>query len=246
MASIIVEARGLVKRFGGFEALRGVSFRVFEGEVFGLVGPNGAGKTTTLRIVAGIYEPDGGDALVLGRRPWEMDAGERKALAYLPEEAQPYRNLTGEEFLRLYATIYGVSDVDAYVREAGEISGLGGKLREKTGGYSKGMKRRLLVAAVLAVKPRLAILDEPTSGLDPLYSVGLRELILEYNRRYGVTVLLSSHNMLEVEYLSDRIALISDGVTVFEGKSDDALKAAKASNLEEAFIKLVRGGGGVR
>jgi ABC-2 type transport system ATP-binding protein len=236
--SPVIVARGLRKYFGRVQALSGVSFTVVEGEIYGLVGPNGAGKTTTLRIVAGIYRPDGGEIRVLGRDPASMGRSERSMIAYLPEEGQPYRNLTGREFLELYATIYGVEDVDSYVEEAAELSGLGSKIDEKTMGYSKGMKRRLLVAAILALKPKIAILDEPTSGLDPLYSVTLREIIIEYNRRYGVTVLLSSHNMFEVEYLCDRVAVISRGRTVFEGTPRDAVEKTGSSNLEEAFLKL--------
>jgi len=234
---ILVE--GLRKRIAGREILKGVSFRVERGEILALVGPNGAGKTTTLRVLAGIYRYDSGTVRVLGWEPRSMPREARRRLAYLPEDAQPYRYLTGREFAALIAEVYGVEDVESYVGRVAEISGLGEKLEEQTGGYSKGMKRRLLLAVLLALEPAVAILDEPTSGLDVEQSVRVRRMIKEYVAESGSTVVLSSHNMLEVEYLSDRVALIHDGRIVYEGGVREVVEAVGAENLEEAYLKIV-------
>lgn len=125
------------------------------------------------------------------------------------------------------------------VEEAAEITGLGERLKDKTKGYSKGMKRRLLVARALMTRPRLAVLDEPTSGLDVLHAFHVREIIKRYVKEHGVTVLLSSHNMLEVEHLCDRVALLNKGKIVAEGKPKELKEKFDSANLEEVFAKVV-------
>lgn len=236
-----VEAESLVKLFGNIRALNGLSFAIKPGEIYGLIGPNGAGKTTALRIVATLILPTAGSARVYNRDVVREAAEVRKLIAYLPEEAGAYKNLSGEEYLRFMAK-FSSEDKDGLeetVKSATEISGLGVRLRDKVKTYSKGMKRRLLVARSLMTKPKLAVLDEPTSGLDVLHSVHVREIIKQYVKRRGVTVLLSSHNMLEVEYLCDRVALIDHGEIVAEGTSDELKLKNNAENLEEAFAKVV-------
>ena len=131
------------------------------------------------------------------------------------------------------------ADVRSAVTEAAEISGLGDRLRDRTKTYSKGMKRRLLVARALMTKPRLAVLDEPASGLDVLHAYHIREIIKRYVKDHGVTVLLSSHNMLEVEYLCDRVALVNKGKIVVEGAPKDLKSKYDSANLEEVFAKVV-------
>jgi ABC-2 type transport system ATP-binding protein len=125
------------------------------------------------------------------------------------------------------------------VNEAAEICGLGGRLKDKAKTYSKGMKRRLLVARALMTKPRLAVLDEPTSGLDVLHSYHVREIIKRYATEHGVTIVLSSHNMLEVEHLCQRVALLNKGKIVAEGKSQELKEKFGSTNLEEVFAKVV-------
>ncbi len=165
----------------------------------------------------------------------------RESIAYLPEEAGAYKRLTGREFLELIASIRFANqrDREEYIDEAIKIADLGEAIDRRTESYSKGMKRRLLLAATLASRPRLAILDEPTSGLDVLQSLKIREIIKYYNKKLGVTVLLSSHNMLEVEYLSDRIGIIFNGRLLAEGAPRELKEENNASNLEEVFRSLV-------
>ncbi|PCN50986.1 multidrug ABC transporter ATP-binding protein [Candidatus Geothermarchaeota archaeon ex4572_27] len=232
-----VEVEGLVKVFGSVRALDGVTFRVGEGEIYGLIGPNGAGKTTTLRIIATLIRPTAGTARVFGMDVVRDAARVREVISYLPEEAGAYKYLTGWEYLMFMASLSAPDKAAAreMVEEAAEISGLGDRLRDKIKTYSKGMKRRLLVARALMTRPKLAILDEPTSGLDVLHAIHVRRVIKEYSRRYGMTVLLSSHNMLEVEYLCDRVAFIDRGRILAEGRPSELMERYDAENLEEVF-----------
>ncbi len=237
MESQAVKVAGLRKVFKDVVAVRDVTFDVNEGEVFGLVGPNGAGKTTTLRILATILKPTAGSVTVFGKDIVRETDAVRKMISYLPEEAGAYKYLTGLEYLKLMSNVYG-KGTDA-LEDGIKLSGLGEALNRYVSTYSKGMKRRLQVARTLMVRPKLAIMDEPTSGLDVVHAVYLRDSIREYVRKYGITVILSSHNMLEVEYLCDRVALISKGRIALIGRPKELMEEYGAKNLEEVFVKVV-------
>jgi len=239
--STAVEAKNVVKLFGNIHALDGLSFMVKAGEIFGLIGPNGAGKTTALRIVSTLLLPTSGTMKVFGSDV-VRDAGEvRKIITYLPEEAGAYRNLSGREYLEFMAKFNtkNRNELHEMVKEAAEITGLSERLKDKTKTYSKGMKRRLLVARALMNKPKLAILDEPTSGLDVLHAYHVREIIKRYVKDHNVTVLLSSHNMLEVEHLCDTVTLLNKGKIIAYGKPHELKEKYEGSNLEEVFAKVV-------
>lgn len=228
--------RDLWKFFGGRAVLAGIDLRVHEGEVFGLIGPNGAGKTTCFRIVATVLKPSRGEVRVFGHDVVADPMSVRKIISYLPEEAGVYRNLTGLDFLNLTSKLYGGVDNER-IREGMELSGLGDRMRDRLGTYSKGMRRRLLLARSLMIHPRLAILDEPTVGLDVEHAVYVRNIIKEYARK-GTTFLISSHNMLEVEYLCTRVAFIDRGRIIEEGEPWKLLDEYGVENLEELFVKV--------
>jgi ABC-2 type transport system ATP-binding protein len=234
-----VDARNVRKLYGGFAALNGISFQVGPGEVFGLIGPNGAGKTTCLRIVSTLIRPTFGSVTVFGLDVVPREAEVRRMISYLPEEAGAYRNFSGREYLEFIASFYASNKVERreMVNEAFDVTGLGDRLRNRVGTYSKGMTRRLLIARALAVKPRLAILDEPTGGLDVIHAFHIRNTIKDYVSRFGISVLLSSHNMLEVEYLCKRIALIDGGRIVAEGSPEELKTRFGSQNMEEVFMK---------
>jgi len=238
---LAVEAVNVVKNFGEIRAVDGLSFNVKNGETFGLIGPNGAGKTTALRIAATLLLPTSGTMKIFGLNVVQEAAEVRKIITYLPEEAGAYRNLSGWEYLEFMTKFNTRSKDEAQqmVNEAAEITGLGERLKDKTKTYSKGMKRRLLVARALMNKPKLAILDEPTSGLDVLHAYHVREIIKRYVKEHNVTVLLSSHNMLEVEHVCDRVALINKGKVVAEGKPSELKEKFGSANLEEVFAKVI-------
>jgi len=239
--SFAVEAENLVKVFGSIRALDGLSFRIKPSEIYGLIGPNGAGKTTALRTVSTLILPTSGSVKVYDHDAVSEASEVRKLISYLPEEAGAYKNLSGDEYLRFMSKFSAKSKkaLEEMVESAEKISGLGNRLRDKVKTYSKGMKRRLLVARALMAKPKLAVLDEPTSGLDVLHSVHVRQIIKQHVKEHDVTVLLSSHNMLEVEYLCEKVALIDHGKIVAEGTPEELKSKNKVENLEEAFAKVV-------
>jgi ABC-2 type transport system ATP-binding protein len=239
--SFAVDAKSLVKQFGNIRALDELSFHIKPREIYGLIGPNGAGKTTTLRIISTLIVPTSGTVEIFGLDAVIQAAGVRKIISYLPEEAGAYRNLSGNEYLEFMAKFNteNRNELRETIQEAAKISGLGERLKDKTKTYSKGMKRRLLVARALMTRPKLAVLDEPASGLDVLHAYHVREIIKTYVKQHGVTVLLSSHNMLEVEYLCGRVALLNKGKIVVEGKPDELKQKYESENLEEVFAKVV-------
>jgi len=235
-----VEVHKLVKDYGKIRAVNGISFSVEEGEIFGLIGPNGAGKTTVLRIISTLLQITGGSVRVFGHDVVE-DAGDvRKLISYLPEDAGAYKNLTGIGYLKFIAGFFGEGkEIDDIVERGIKIADLGNRINDKVENYSKGMTRRLLVARALMTEPKLAILDEPTSGLDVINAQEIRKII-QGTVREGTTVLLSSHNMLEVEFLCERIALMNSGRVVEEGSPPELKKKHNAANIEEVFTEVVR------
>jgi ABC-2 type transport system ATP-binding protein len=239
--SLAVDAKSLVKQFGNIRALDDLTFNIKEGEIYGLIGPNGAGKTTTLRIICTLLLPTSGSIRIFDLDPVTQANEVRKVISYLPEEAGAYPNLSGSEYLEFMAKFNtkNQNELRETIEEASKISGLGERLKDKAKTYSKGMKRRLLVARALMTRPKLAVLDEPASGLDVLHAYHVREIIKTYVKHHDVTVLLSSHNMLEVEYLCDRVALLNKGKIVVEGQPQQLKKEYKSENLEEVFAKVV-------
>ncbi len=232
------EVSELVRDYGALRALDGISFNIRENEIFGLIGPNASGKTTTLRIISTLLKPTKGEVKVFDIKVTEKPDEVRKLISYLPEDAGAYKNLNGIDYLRFMATFYSEDNKtrDRLVDMGLEITNLGTRIYDKVKTYSKGMARKLLLARALMVKPKLAILDEPTSGLDVANSLEIRERIKTFVKQ-GTTVLLSSHNMLEVEFLSDRVALIKQGKIIEIGTPDELKRKYNARNLEEVFMK---------
>jgi len=235
MENVLV-VEGLRKFYGGLEALKGISFEVGHGEIFALIGPNGAGKTTALRVVATLLSPSGGKVSFLGYDLKKEPEKFREKISYLPEEAGAYKNLKGIDYLRFMARFYAQSEkeTEEFIARARDIAGLGSRLNEKSGTYSKGMTRKLLLGRALMTKPELAILDEPTSGLDVINALDVREIVKRFARE-GISVLLSSHNMLEIEFLSDRVGLIDKGKILDTGTPAALKDKYHAKNLEEVF-----------
>jgi len=237
----VLKVEGLKKSYGTKEALRGIDFEVQTGEIFALIGPNGAGKTTTLRIVSTLLTLSGGKVTFLGHDLKKEPEKIRENISYLPEEAGAYRNLKGRDYLKFMANFYEETreKAEETVKKAEAIAELGSALNDKVGTYSKGMVRKLLLARALMTKPAMAILDEPTSGLDVINSLEIREIIKKFAKE-GLSVLLSSHNMLEIEFLSDRVALIDKGLILDSGTSQELKNKYQAPNLEVAFRSALR------
>ncbi|RJQ55508.1 MAG: ABC transporter ATP-binding protein [Desulfobacteraceae bacterium] len=208
----IVEARNLQKSYGKIRAVEDVSFSIEEGEIFGLLGPNGAGKTTTIRMLSSLTDPDGGEALVDGRNVVEDPVGAKMRLGVVPESSNLYMELTARENLIYMAQLYGMpkSQWEARAEELLRQFGLHERKDSRFQGFSRGMKRRLTIAAALVHRPRIVFLDEPTTALDIMSARGLRKSIREL-KKSGVTVLLTTHLIPEAEELCDRVAIILKG-----------------------------------
>ena len=200
-----IETAGLTKRYGSVTAVNSLDMTVEEGEIFGFLGPNGAGKTTTIDILLGYTRPTSGESEILGRPSGDEKVRER--VGVMPEDFGLYPRLTAEEHIGFVAESKGV---DADTRALLERVGLEGDGDRSVGGYSKGMKKRLLLATALVGEPDLLVLDEPTGGLDPNGARAIREIVKEENDR-GATVFFSSHILGQVEAVCDRVGIMREG-----------------------------------
>ena len=237
----VLEVRSLSKQYTKVLAADKVSFDIAEGEIFALIGPNGAGKTTTIRMISTLLTPTAGDAVIAGHSVVKAPDKVRECITYLPDEAGAYKTMTGISYLKFMAGLFSTdsSVIDSCVKRASEICGLGDRLKDKIGSYSRGMIRKLLLARAVMTKPRLAILDEPTSGLDVINAIEIRKMIKKLAKEEGTAFLLSSHNMLEIEFVSDRVGIISKGHLMVTGRTDELKERYNAANLEEVFERVV-------
>lgn len=219
MSELVIEIEGLTKKYGSFTAVDHLDLSISQGEVFGLLGPNGAGKSTTILMMIGLTEPTSGRVSVSGIDATRYPAEVKKRVGYLPEDVGFYQEFTGLENLIYTARLNGIPPADA-ARKAGEILakvGLSGQADKKTGTYSRGMRQRLGLADVLIKSPRVIVLDEPTLGLDPEGVRELLALILELSREEGLTVLLSSHHLHQVQQVCDRVGVFVGGKLIAQG-----------------------------
>jgi ABC-2 type transport system ATP-binding protein len=253
----IVTVDSLVKRFGDFTAVGGVSFAIREGEIFGLLGPNGAGKTTTISMISCLISPDEGDVIVDGHSVRSDSAGVRHVLGVVPQEIALYPTLTAAENLRFWGKMYGLSGKP--LAEAVEyglmMAGLEDRAKDRVETFSGGMKRRINIAAGILHRPRVLLMDEPTVGIDPQSRNHILDTVRQLNRE-GMTVLYTSHYMEEVEALCDRIAIVDHGKLIAQGAlaelqalvgDEDRIRvtlgesAGDAGTVDTAAIQLIPG-----
>lgn len=240
----VLEVKGLSKKYPKKDvfAADGVSFTVDEGEIFALIGPNGAGKTTTIRMISTLIQPTAGDAEVAGYSIVKNPDKVRENITYLPDEAGAYKTMTGKNYLEFMAGLFAKDKdtLDKYVERGRAICGLGDRLDEKIGGYSRGMIRKLLLARAVMTEPKLAIMDEATSGLDVINALEIRKMIKNLAKEQHMAFLLSSHNMLEIEYVSDRVGIMTGGKLMVVGAISELKERYEAANLEEVFERVVK------
>jgi ABC-2 type transport system ATP-binding protein len=230
----VLEARGLVKRFGGREALRGVSLSASEGEIVGVIGPNGAGKTTLLSILAGILEADEG---TISRAPAEI--------GWVPQQPAVYSKLSVAENLRLFARLEGCPDVERIVERMLELADLRDRARSQVAELSGGNRQRVNVAIGLVGSPTVLLLDEPSAALDPRQRERLWEFVLRLAAE-GTTVIYATHNIQEAERHSNRLLVLADGELLFTGSPSDLEQVvvetagAAGRDFEESFVAFLR------
>ncbi|MEI7436852.1 MAG: ABC transporter ATP-binding protein [bacterium] len=229
ISTAVVSVRNLTRTFRDFWgrpvslALRGISFEIRAGEIFGLLGPNGSGKSTTLKAILGLLRPSSGNVQVFGRATDDRTVRERTG--YLPEESYLYRHLTPRELLRFFADLQGLTRTTACDRigQLLDMTGLTHAADRPVSEFSKGMARRVALAQALLGDPDLLLLDEPTSGLDPLGCRQVKDLILTLARR-GTTVLVSSHRMADMQDVCDRVAILLHGRITVTGAVNELLR----------------------
>ncbi len=211
----LIETKGLCKSYGGTLRVKDLHMAVPEGSIYGFLGPNGAGKSTTLKMILGLAHPTGGEIDVFGKRMNEKNRLDiLQHIGSLIESPSYYGHLTGEENLKILQTLRNVPEDN--IREALDIVRLTSQKDKKVAHYSLGMKQRLGLAAALLAHPRLLILDEPTNGLDPAGIQEMRELICDLPRRFGMTVVVSSHLLSEIDQMATHVGVIADGALVYQ------------------------------
>ncbi len=241
----IISVNKLVKNYGNFEAVKGISFEVYEGEIFGLLGPNGAGKSTTLEIIETLRDKTGGEVIVDGLNLDRSPADIKKIIGVQLQTSGYYPNLNLLELISLFAGLYNAK-VDPY--ELLDSVNLREKAKAKFKELSGGQKQRFSIATTLINRPRIIFLDEPTTGLDPQARRNLWELIRDI-RSKGTTVIITTHYMDEAEYLCDRVAIIESGRIIAIDSPDKLIddlvasgferpREVKKANLEDVFIHL--------
>ena len=238
MENAIIELEGLTKFYGSLKAVDNLHLRINTGEIFGLLGPNGAGKTTTILMMLGLTEPSSGVARVCGYNATSHPINVKRKVGYMPDSVGFYDNITAFENLLYIAQLNGLPEAGIHdrVEEMMELVGLGSAMHKKTGAYSRGMKQRLGLADVLIRQPEVIILDEPTLGIDPTGVKEFLHLIRQLSRQQGITVLLSSHHLHQVQQVCDRVGIFVGGKLLAEG---DIHQLSRNLFSEESYLVTV-------
>jgi ABC-2 type transport system ATP-binding protein len=241
---LMIEIQDLVKRYGSFTAVDGVSLDVQPGEIHGFLGPNGAGKTTTLRMIAGLLKPTAG-RIVVNRHDVATDAERAKAsLGFIPDRPFIYEKLTAGEFLRFHGGLYGLDEAGLgdRVREMLELFELGRWEHELVESFSHGMKQRVVMCAAFLHRPRAVVVDEPMVGLDPRGARLIKDVFRTMSAR-GVAILMSTHTLEVAQEMCDRISIILKGKIIARGTVDEirALGDGYDDHLTSVFLKLTGG-----
>lgn len=237
----MIEIRGLMKKFGRREVLKGIGFSAGAGEPITLLGPNGAGKTTLMRVICGYLAPDAGSVRICGLSYENDRAGILRQLGYMPENTPLYQEMTVFEYLRFVAGIFKMTERDfaTGVKETAVGLGIEPVLGEKIKNLSKGYRRRAGIVSALLHRPRLAVLDEPTEGLDPNQKIVVRRFLKDYAK--DNLVLISTHLLEEAEALKSRVLLLSEGKIRLDAPVEKLRSCSADGTLADAFARLTAG-----
>ncbi|MGE5848710.1 MAG: ABC transporter ATP-binding protein, partial [Candidatus Methylomirabilota bacterium] len=245
----VIETHELTKRYGGQIAVNRLNLQVTRGEIFGFLGPNGAGKTTTFLMLLGLSEPTTGSARVCGFDPTREPLQVKRVVGYLPENVGFYDDMTAIQNLRYVARLNGIRDgaLQEKIAEVLDRVGLLAEGKKRVGAYSRGMRQRLGIAEVLMKNPQVVFLDEPTLGLDPDGTLKMLEMIRGLSRERGISVFFSSHQLDQVQRISDRVGIMLKGNLVGIGAMDELAKQKLGVDqsqytLEEIYMRYFREG----
>jgi ABC-2 type transport system ATP-binding protein len=240
----MIELTNLTKRYGRFTAVDGINLTIPGGELYGILGPNGAGKTTTMRMIAGILQPSSGTVKIAGIDIQENPLLAKSRLGFIPDRPFVYDKLTGAEFLRFVAGLYGQggAEIERRIDELLDLFELAPWKDELTESYSHGMRQKLIISSALVHRPEVIVVDEPMVGLDPKSARLLKDLLREFVTRGG-TVLMSTHTLEIAEAMCDRIAIVQGGRVAASGTMDELRSQTSSGDvsLEELFLKLTGG-----
>lgn len=232
----MIKCKNVAKSFDDKAVLKGISFDITEGQIFGLLGPSGAGKTTLIKILTGQLSFDGGEVITLDKEIEKLTGEDKKKIGIMMDQFGVYERLSCSDNLKIYADIYGIQY--SKIKEILQYVGLGGAEKRSASKLSKGMEARLRLARVFMHSPKLIFLDEPTSGLDPKSMQAIHKLILD-KKKDGCTIFLTTHNMEEAAKLCDKVALLNEGEIVEIGKPSDV--CLKYNHKKKIILRLTSG-----
>jgi ABC-2 type transport system ATP-binding protein len=230
-----IRSKGLTKTYGELNVVDRLDLEIEAGEVYGLLGPNGAGKTTTILMLLGLVEPTKGTIKVLGLDPRRYPLEVKRRVGYLPDAVGFYDTMTGRQNLRFTARLNGLEDFEGHIDSLLGLVGLGDAADQAAGEYSRGMKQRLGVADALVKSPSVLILDEPTTAIDPEGVIEMLALIQRLAKEEGVTVLLASHLLHQVQTVCDRVAIFVKGKVVAQGTPHELAAVDKGTKVKVEF-----------
>ena len=242
----MIAVENLVKRYGSFTAVDGISINVAPGQIHGFLGPNGAGKTTSIRIIAGLLKPTSGRVSVNGHDLATEPEAAKAALGFIPDRPFIYEKLTAGEFLRFHAGLYGMSDddIDGRIKEMLEIFELGKWQNELVESFSHGMKQRLVMSAAFLHRPKAVLVDEPMVGLDPRGARLIKD-VFRLMTQNGVAILMSTHTLEVAQEMCDVISIILKGRIIAHGTVPElqSMAGSPSEELTAVFLKLTGGTG---
>ena len=236
----LVEVKNLKKNYELKEAVRGISFKVKDDEILGLLGPNGSGKTTTIGMMLGLLKPSNGEIIIDGKKIEDNRIEILKKINFISPYIELPKKLTVKQNLIVYGKLYSVPDIKKRIEYLSEKLRLEDLLNRITGELSSGQKNRVSLAKALINNPKVLFLDEPTASLDPEIGDFVRTFLEDYKKEKKISILLASHNMNEVTRLCKSILMMKDGIIIDSGSPEDLINKHGRQNLEEVFLKLSR------
>ena len=236
----LVEVKNLKKSYGFKEAVKGISFKIKDNEILGLLGPNGSGKTTTIGMILGLLKPSNGEIIIDGKKIEENRIEILKKINFISPYIELPKKLSVKQNLIVYGKLYSVSDIKRRIEYLSEKLRLGDLLNKITGELSSGQKNRVSLAKALINEPKVLLLDEPTASLDPEIGDFVRTFLENYKKEKKISILLASHNMNEVTRLCKSTLMMKDGIIIDSGSPEELINKHGRKNLEEVFLKLTR------